>query len=274
MEKFRYYLDGPGETLITTTDFKDYQEKLADSVEGYTVEGLAKKIICVVTAKSASFTGGAEEEDITGGRSLAPRRKMLTGREQNFEITDCEMDFRYVSLSQGEAIEVGAVTSWAFGEDHWREIAETSITLEETPIADTLVLQDEDGTILEKVESTPTVGQYSISAKVVTFHADQTGIIKPMYQFTSPATTQQVSTLNTSVPKTVSIVHHQPQFDDNNKVIGTQEIEIYRASVSGEFEQAFEERSPYAPSLTFQIMDPKRADKKLVDQRSIPKIED
>lgn len=266
MEELRYFLDGPGEALIVTSDFDPEEPDLS-------------KILCVVTAKTAAFRSTSTQENVTGGRSIFPRRRILTERGITFELTDCEMDFRYISLSQGEDIEVQGedaaeeekITVWAFGEDEQYTISEDNrVKLNHTPIEDTLVVQDMDGNLFELAQSA-SAGKYSLSEDTLTFDASAAGQeIKCFYQYEAPADTKQVSTKSDSLPKTVKIIHHQPAFDEDNNKIGVQEIEIYKAQVGGEFEEAFEERTPFAPSITFELVDPKRADKKVVDHRFIP----
>jgi hypothetical protein len=249
VDKLRYFLDGPGEALIATTDFDPTNPDLS-------------KILCVVAAKSAAFRGSATMEPVTGGRSLTPRRKFLTEREITFELSDCEMDFRYVALSQGEDIITGSVTVWAFGESEQYVVDDSlKITLNHTPVKDTLVVQAKDtGELVEStlVEKTATLTGVNKGDEVLA-----------IYQYEA-ADVKQVSTLNDSIPRTVKIIHNQPMFDEDNNIIGTQQIELFKAAISGEFEEAYEERAAFAPSLTFEVLDPKRADKKLVDHRIIP----
>jgi hypothetical protein len=260
MEKMRYFLDGPGEVLIVATDFDLASPDVS-------------KILCVVTAKTASFGSSVEQEDVTGGRSLAPRRKILTGRDVTFELSDCEMDFRYVALSQGEdALDETAdsldILLWAFGEDHQHLVSEAGgfdLAYEPETVGgeSSLILIDEEGDLVEGG---------SVTGKAVTGLVAYAGkVVKATYQYEAPEgyVVKQVTTFNDSIPKTVKIIHHQPMFDEDNQTIGFQEIEIYRASVSGEFEEAYEERSPFAPSLSFELLDPKRHDKKIVDHRMV-----
>jgi hypothetical protein len=61
-----------------------------------------------------------------------------------------------------------------------------------------------------------------------------------------------------------------PAFDENNNVKGYQYIEIYKAQVSGEFEEAYAEKQAFAPKLSFEVLDSKRFDKKIVDHRFEP----
>ena len=91
MNKERYYIDGPGEVLIVDSAFSFTTPK-------------NDLIIAVVTAKTASFSDDVSMESVTGGRSLAPRRKFVTGRTTTFELEDCEIDFRYKAMQAGASI--------------------------------------------------------------------------------------------------------------------------------------------------------------------------
>lgn len=258
MENLRYYLDGPGETLITDSAFDPGSPDV-------------NKILCVVTCKTASFTGDVTEEKVTGGRSIFPKRKYLTDRSIQFQLQDCEMDFRYLSITQGEEIVVGASTAYAFGEDYQFTIAENKVTLPETPNAGTLVIQYLDTGALMTESPTPGAGKYSIVAKELTFNAsDNAKDIKVSYQYTTGVDTKTVSTKTDSIPKTVKLVHKQICFDQDNHVIGHQFIEIYKAQPSGAFEEAYAEKTAFAPQLTFEVLDPKRVDKKMVDHKFVP----
>ncbi len=255
----RYYLDGPGETLIVALDF-DPATPVAD------------KIFCVVTSKSATLRNGITMDNVTGGKSPFPRRRFLTEAAPQFELEDCEMDFRYISITSGEDIIEGALTAWAFGEDYKFKITGGSVTLPSTPVAGTLIVQFEDGTLLTSTASTPvsTSGNYHLEGINLTFApADEGKVIKTIYQYQTTGKT--VSRLTTSVPKAVKIIHRMPMYDDDNTIKGIQEIEIFKAQPGGDFEQAFQERAAYAPRITFDILDDKRWDKKIIDQKFIPK---
>jgi len=259
MDLNRYYLDGPGETLIMTSDF-----------DPSAATPNVNKIIAVVTSKNSSFTSSVTEEKVTGGRSMAPRRKFLTDREATLELEDCEMDFRYISLSQGEDIVDGAATGWAFGDDHRFTIA-TTVTLAATPIDNTLVITGPDGKAFVKTSATPNEGEYKIDGSELTFNeADVGKKASPVYKYNTSAKTKTVSTKTTSLPKTVYIVHRMPAYDENNILLGYQEIEVFKAQTSAQFEEAYAEKTPFAPRLSFEILDPVRADKKLLDHKFIP----
>jgi len=261
MEDLRYYLDGPGEVLIMDSTF----DASAPDVN---------KILCVVTCKTASFRGDVTEEKVTGGRSIFPKRKYLTDRSITFELEDCEMDFRYLSITQGEAIVVGATTAYAFGEDYQYTIDATTgkVTLPTTPLTDTLVVQFlDDGTLCTEATTPAGTGEYSLSGKELTFtNTDKGKDIKVSYQFTTGSTAKTVSTKTDSLPKTVKLVHKQPMFDQDNAVVGHQFIEIYKAQPSGGFEEAYQEKAAFAPKLSFEVLDPKRVDKKMVDHKIVP----
>jgi hypothetical protein len=260
LDLMRYYMDGPGEVLIADSDFSFETPDMS-------------KILALITCKTASFRSSVTEEKVTGGRSIFPRRKYLTDRSIVFEMEDCEMDFRYVSMSQGEAVTTGASVNWAFGEDEQYQVSATdhSITLKETPIAGSLVLQFADGTLCTEDEAPASTGEYSIAANKVTFTAADDGkVVKAIYQYNTSAETKSVATLSTSIPKTVSIVHKMPAYDENNIVKGHQYIEIYKAQISGEFEEAYAEKAAFAPKLSFEVLDSKRFDKKMVDHRFVP----
>lgn len=260
MEDFRYYLDGPGEILVMAAGFDPGTPDV-------------KKLYSIITAKTASFRGTTTQEKITGGRSLAPRRKILTDKEIIFELEDCEMDFRYLSLTQGEDIVTGVTTAYVFGNEGKHEINATTgkVTLAQTPKAGTLVVQFVEGTLATESVTVATAGTYSILAKELTFHTSDRGkVIQCTYQFDTEATTQTVSTKADSIPKTVFMVHKQPAFDQDNNIIGFQYIEIFKAQVGGEFEEAYAEKQPFAPKLTFEVLDSGRPDKKLVDHKYVP----
>lgn len=258
MEDLRYYLDGPGETLVVDSTFDAGNPDI-------------NKIICVVTCKTAAFRGDVTQENVTGGRSIFPKRKILTEKNVTFEMEDCEMDFRYLSLTQGEDIVVGASTAYAFGEDYQFSVTSGKVQLPFTPIPGTLIVQKlSDGSLVTE-NVIPSVGQYSITGATLTFNAGDEGLeIRTTYQYNTPATTKTASMKTDSLPKTVKLIHKQPCFDGDNVIIGHQFIEIFKAQTSGSFEEAYQEKAAFAPRLSFELVDPKRADKKLVDHKFVP----
>jgi len=252
-DQLRYYIDGPGEVLITTTDF-DFTNPDPN------------KIIAVVTCKSASISGSADMEDVTGGRSLFPKRRFKTSQSATLELTDCEMDFRYASLTSGEDIETGATEVWAFGSDYKFVIPTTApfeIQLPNSPIADSLIVRLDDGSLMEAATEAD-AGKYSLNGDKLTFaEADKGKEVELVYKYMSAAGSKSVSTLADSVPKTVKAIHKQPTFDNDNKVTGTQFIEFFKLQTSPEFREDYQERAAYAPQITFELLDPQRPDKKI-----------
>jgi hypothetical protein len=250
---YRYYLDGPGEVLVTAVDFDFANPDV-------------KKILIGSTCKNASIQGSATLEPVTGGRSLFPRRKILTDRALTFSMEDCEMDFRYLSMTQGEDIVVGVANAWAFGEDEQYTIPSATaytVTLKHIPLAGTLAVLFDDGKIGDPVAIAPAATlEFQVTAAVVTFNA--------VYQYAGGATSSKVSTLSTSLPKAVKIIHKQTTYNSDNVVTGTQYVELFKVQPSPEFEEAYAEKQAYAPKLTFELIDPQRADKKIMDHIFIP----
>ena len=97
--------------------------------------------------------------------------------------------------------------------------------------------------------------------------------VDAVYKYLSDPSTLTTSTRLDSCPKSVFITHKQPCFNKDNEVIGFQYIEIFRAKSDANFEKAYSEKSPYAPSLNFEVEDPERPDGKLVDEKFEPLAE-
>lgn len=261
MDKMRYYIDGPGEVLVVASDF---DMAVPDPY----------KILASVTAKSASITAGAELEDVTGGRGLFPQRRFQTGRNASVEFSDCEMDFRYNSIVTGEAVVKGAKTVWAYGSDYRFSVPAAdayTVTLPDTPDEGTVTVRFiEDGTV-GAVAEVAAAGKPSLAAKILTFVAEDAGKeFEVMYSYQSSAEAISTSLKVDSLPKTVKVVHKQPTFDNDNNITGYQFIEFFKMQPSSEFNEDYQERAAYAPSITFELVDPKRADKKVYDRTWVP----
>lgn len=271
----RYYMDGPGEVLIMDASYSAATPGTGN-------------IIAVVTAKNSSFRSTVQEEKVTGGRAIFPKRKFITSRENVLELEDCEMDFRYLSLTQGSSISTASVAAWAYGDNYKKEIIAytadntAGFELHDTPVDGTLVIKTGTGVVFNAVTAsaslttstaTPT---YMLSGKkvLVSPAADVwvTTIptsVRPIYQYTS-TTSSSVTTTASSVPKTVKVILTQTAFSNDNEILGYHQIEMYKAQAGGEFEQAFAENTAFSPKLTFELLDPQRADGKLVEYRFIP----
>lgn len=261
MDKMRYFIDGPGEALIVATDF------LAATPD-------PTKIIATITCKGVTINAAATLEDITGGRSLFPQRSFPTERTASVELSDCEMDFRYAQMVSGEETVTGAATVWAFGSDYRFTVPSTApyeIDLPETPIADTLTVRDVEAGTVNKEAATAAAGAPSLAAKKLTFVAADAGkTFELMYQFTSGVNAKQTALKVDSLPKTVKIIHKQPTFDNDNNITGYQYIEFFKLQPSPEFSEDYQERAAYAPTITFNLVDPKRGDKKVYDRTWVP----
>ena len=262
MDKLRYYIDGPGEALVVATD---YDMAAPDP----------SKILATITCKGVKISANADLEDVTGGRSLFPQRQFPTKRTASVEITDCEMDFRYAQIVSGEKTTTGAQTVWAFGSDYHFTVPTVSpytVTLPNTPLTGTVTVRDiEAGTVGKIADTTAAAGSPTIAGDVLTFdEADKGKTFELMYQYTSDAETKQTSLKVDSLPKTVKIIHKQPVFDSDNKLLGTQFIEFFKLQPSPEFNEDYQERAAYAPAITFGLVDPKRSDKKVYDRTFVP----
>lgn len=259
-DNLTFFMDGPGEILITTTDFDPTDPELY-------------KILCSSSIKSATISSSATLESVTGGRSMFARRKFQTERTANVEFSDCVMDFRYASLVQGEDIAVGAKTVPAFGADYRFSVPATPFTqvLPETPDADSLTIRWIATGVVAKPAAVAAEGVPSLAVATLTFViADVGKEYEVMFTYQSAATTLNVPLKVTSLPKTVKVVHKQPTFDADNTKTGDQIIEFYKLQPSPEFSEDYQERAPYAPTLSFELLDPGRADQKVFDRYWIP----
>jgi flagellar assembly factor FliW len=82
-----------------------------------------------------------------------------------------------------------------------------------------------------------------------------------MFQYTTGATTKKIVAKTDTMPSTVKIIHTQKAFDQDNKLIGFEQTEYFKLQASSEFQKAYQERTAYAPTLSFKLVDPRRADK-------------
>lgn len=260
-EQLVYYIDGPGEVLIG--DFKNPQNVLA-----------------VATVKEAGFSGNATFEKVTGGRSLFARRQYLTEKTLNFRMTDCQMRFQYMEITNGSTTKKAAVENWAFGDlerytvKAGEEGAKT-ITLRKTPVEGSLVLRPTVGASIA-VAKEDIAAPSADGTVVVTIKSDDIKVgdyVSAIYKYMSAEDVLTTSTRIDSCPKSVFITHKQPCFNKDNEVIGFQYIEIFRAKSDAQFEKAYSEKSPYAPSLNFEVEDAERPDGKLVDEKFEPLAE-
>lgn len=260
MEKERYFLDGPGETLVVMSDFDLATPDPA-------------KIIAVISSKRGAFTFGVTEEKVTGGRGLVPRRKFMTERNITFELEDCETDFRYFNLSQGITPVTGATDVWAYGSDYRYAFATGALAFDlgETPLADTLMVKNaETGLVMAYSTVVPAGATLQLTGSTLTADASQAGVeIECMFKYTAAATAITSSMKMDDVPKTVKLIHTQVMFDEDNNKLGKQQIEVFKAQTSAEFNEQYQERQAFAPVVKFEVLDPRRPDKKVLDKKLI-----
>jgi hypothetical protein len=174
------------------------------------------------------------------------------------------MDFRYHALTSGESIVTEASTAWAYGSDYRYTLAADAleITLEETVVAGTLTVRDVATGVYFTSDTTAAAGKYSVASSKYTFAAADAGkTVEFMFQYTTGNTTKKIQAKVDSMPTTVKIVHTQKAFDQDNKLIGFEQTEYFKLQASSEFQKAYQERTAYAPTLSFKLVDPRRADK-------------
>lgn len=218
-------------------------------------------------AESAILKTNFGQDPIYGGNSLYPHDYIDKDRTGTLEIATSRYQYGLDAAASGATVTVGtSVTMAVVGEK--ATVPATSaytVTLANaaTAVSSTVKVYyaDSPGTLLTQ-DATPATGKYSIALGVLTFAAgDASKNLVIDYQYTS-TTGDLVAVLTNGVAPVVKITLAN-EFKNQNGVTTREAIFVHKCKAIGDMTHEENRGKPSAPKLTFDLMDPERADKQL-----------
>ena len=232
-------------------------------IENYATGALIARI---EKAESAILKTSFPSDPIYGGNSLYPHDFIDKDRTGTLEITTSRFQYGLAEAAAGAKVKTGtSVTMQVIGE---RAVvpAATAYTVElankATAVEDSVkVYYADTGEALTK-DAVAAAGKYTYAAGALTFVADDASkniIID--YQYTA-TTGDLVEVLTNGVVPVVKITLAN-EFSNQDGVLMREAIFVHKCKAAGDLEHAEKRGTPGAPTLTFNLMDPERADKQL-----------
>ncbi|WDV47045.1 hypothetical protein PV797_04915 [Clostridiaceae bacterium M8S5] len=222
-----------------------------------------KQIVALSKLKDVAINFASEEEAVTGGDSPYPITYFAKDKSITLSATNALFDLKLLNVTQGATVTTGAIRMTEFIEADVP--AELTITLENSPIAETTVLE---GFEAANDEASLAEGKYFVDTtkKQIKFHSSASGkSVNGIYERESAATAETISILKDTLAKPFTFVHRIPIYNDNSQIIGQGQLTVYKCKASGAFEYNLQPQTAYAPKIELKALDPKRADKKLWD---------
>lgn len=217
-------------------------------------------------AESAVCKVSFPSDPIYGGNGLYPHDFIDKDRTGTLEIATSRFQYGLAEAAAGAKVTLGtSVTMQVIGEKATIPATTTyTVTLanKTSAIEDSIKVYYADTGVALTKNATAATGKFAYSAGVLTFAVDDANkdvIID--YQYTG-TTGDLVEVLTNGVVPVVKITLAN-EFSNQDGVTMREAIFVHKCKASGDLEHAEKRGTPGAPTLSFNLMDPERADKQL-----------
>lgn len=217
-------------------------------------------------AESASLKINFPSNPIYGGNALYPHDSIDGDRTGTFEFTTSRYQHGLSAAATGATVTTATSVTMAVVGEKATVPATTTYTVDlankTTAVESSVKVYDADAGTLFTKDTTAAAGKYSYSAGVLTFAAaDASKKLIIDYQYTA-TTGDLVAVLTNGKPPVVKITLAN-EFSNQDGVTTREAIFIHKLKANGSLEHAENRGNPGKPGLTFDLMDPERADKQL-----------
>lgn len=205
-------------------------------------------------------------DPIYGGNGLYPHDYIDKDRTGTLDIATTRFQYGLAQAAAGATVTTGTnITMQVIGERKTVPATSTytvDLTNKSTAVEASVKVYYADTGVLLAKDGTPAAGKYSYAAGVLTFAvADASKNLVIDYQYTSSAG-DLVAVLTNSATPVVKITLAN-EFSNQDGVTMREAIFVHKCKASGDLEHAEKRGTPGAPTLSFNLMDPERADKQL-----------
>lgn len=217
-------------------------------------------------AESAVLKTSFPIDPIYGGNGLYPHDYIDKDRTGTLDIATTRFQYGLTEAAAGAKVTTGtSVTMQVIGERAVVPSA-TTYTVElankATAVETTVNAYYADTGVLLTKDAVAAAGKYTYAAGVLTFDvADKGKNLIIDYQYTA-TTGDLVEVLTNGVVPVVKITLAN-EFSNQDGVLMREAIFVHKCKAAGDLEHAEKRGTPGAPTLTFNLMDPERADKQL-----------
>ena len=225
--------------------------------ENFFVEGSGKAVITgdngklsLIHLQDMQLDLSSKMEDIFGGEGNFSIYSYQSEKSAKATFTNASMSLEAFNLTQGTTQDKEATL---FADEDVTVGAGGELPVAHADKADktTFIVSDAAGNVL------PVVG-----GKVEGNHAGET--VNVFYTYTASVNAVGSSVLTTSVPGYVAIYHRSKPLKQKNGRIVRILTTIFKARSDGSMKIDFKHKNAFAPQLTFNAVDPERADKKFM----------
>lgn len=218
---------------------------------------LPKTIIGFSDLTDLSVESTATMEDIVGGNKMFPIASFKTDSALTVSGTNATFNPEMCEYLDGATKTTGVKTMTGF-----LEVAiptGATIELPKTPVADSVAVR---GFTLGT--TTPTTGQFVVTADELTFHASDVGsVVQIVYEYSSSAEASEYAVTQDSLAKPFIFDYLFNIYDEDSQVSHEGMIKIYKAQCTTGFSITAGHKAPFAPVFEATARDPQRVDGKL-----------
>ncbi|WP_426455293.1 hypothetical protein ACP26L_36375 (plasmid) [Paenibacillus sp. S-38] len=251
----------------------------------YAADGHGVEVVSLGSLQNLKIDLSVELEDIFGGDGLFAIDKLVKTKAIEVTATDAKFDLDQLQLMMGSKVQEGVTSSiWVLNEQTVGLTGELDpadpmgpdVAVVDPKFATTLfgdgnfsIRRKDSNTLLEKVpySSTvaPTVKQYMVDTTGATPRLVLNSVfvnVDVVFSYQRTETVDMVDILVNEVPFPVHIIHHG-SFQQKDGTFQGIETELYQCIAKGTFSIDAARATASSSSVTLEILDPERADKKL-----------
>ncbi|CAH0118524.1 hypothetical protein PAE9249_01013 [Paenibacillus sp. CECT 9249] len=216
------------------------------------------EVFATTTLQTADIEVTVKENEWRGGKGNSLLAIIHSNRDIAVKLSDAEFRYDWIARQLGQNVVTGTGVGYAMPK--WYKASGTTdvkITLDETPLADTLAIYKADGTLIPKTD-------YSAAGKEVKFSTDVKAgdqVEVRTYQFATPAQTQTIAIDNTVFAKGCKLILETLEIDSNEVPVYKIQYQFDQAMPSGNFSvKTASERNAQAQAFDLKILKPRESD--------------
>lgn len=216
------------------------------------------EVFATTTLQSADIDIKVKENEQRGGKGNPLLAVIHSDRDITVKMTDAEFKYEWVARQLGQSIATGAGVGFAFPK-WYTAIGPTDIkiTLDETPLPNTIAIYKSDGTLIPKSGYTVTVKDVKFTTGVV---AGDSVEVRTFKYATTP-TTQTIAIDNKVFAKGCQLILETIEIDGDENPLYKIQYQFDKGMPSGNMNlKTAYERSAQSQEFDFRILKPRDSD--------------
>ena len=216
------------------------------------------EVFATTTLQSADIEIKVKENEVRGGKGNSLLAVIHSDRDIAIKMTDADFKYDWVARQLGQSVTTGAGVGYTFPKLHTASgTTDIKITLDEAPIADSLVIYTVDGKLIPKTD-------YTVTSKDVKFTSgvkagDKVNV--RTYKYATSPQTQSIEINNKLFAKGCQLILETIEIDGDENPLYKIQYQFDKGIPSGNMTlKTASERNAQSQEFDFKILKPKDSD--------------